>query len=149
MDGEQYWVTGESMQNIADKIIALASAPKEQRKQCPSFRDYTKKWMRLYCEPKVKPTTLAGYNAYCKNHLYPAFGDRPLNEISVNDVQAFLNERSSYAAKTLKEMKVFLSMVLDAALEDGWITKNPAASKRLIIPSHKVTERQALTSSTA
>ena len=42
-------------------------------------------------------------------------------------------------------MLVLISEVLDAAVEDKLIERNPAASKRVFIPSEKKTERDALT----
>ena len=42
-------------------------------------------------------------------------------------------------------MRVFLAQIMDSALRDGWIDKNPATDSRIYNPSQKqVYEREAL-----
>ena len=67
---------------------------------------------------------------------------------------AFIKENTEiseffYAKKTIDEFLLTLSMVLEAAKEDGLISINPAKSKRLRNPSTKKTVREALTSAEA
>ena len=67
-----------------------------------------------------------------------------LLEISVDDLQDFLNDRKDKAHKTLREYIVFLRQVFDSAVEDKKMLFNPAKSKKLHNPSDKVTIRETL-----
>ena len=108
------------------------------------FGDYATGWLLRYKETSLEQTTLSGYKSYLRKHLLPAFGDMNLLEISIDDIQDFMNDRQELAAKTIRELLVLLRQILEAAVEDNIIPKNPAKSKRLKNPSAKVTIREAI-----
>lgn len=93
----------------------------------------------------LKPKTYASYRGCLVSHLYPEFGERDIEDIESGDVMAFLSSRRSMAKKSLKLYLDLLRQILDSAVEDGIITKNPARDKRVQNPSTKVTKRVALT----
>lgn len=153
------WVQGKNANNLYDNVVRAYCEsgriwefmPKPFSKQTAQpletgmmFREYAEKWLALYKENKVKPTTLSGYRSMLKAHLYPAFGERLISEITTADVQHFLNERKELARKTLHTMLVFLGEIFKDALEDKVISSNPTDSRRITIPSDKQTEREAL-----
>jgi len=74
----------------------------------------------------------------------PAFGERSIASITTDDIQQFLNERREMASKTLILMRNLMGEIFKDAVEDGLIAKDPTASRRLVIPSDKKTEREAL-----
>ena len=113
-------------------------------KLTPTFKEYTDRWMQTYKVGKLRPKTLKGYESKLKVHLFPAFGDIPVNEITADGIQGFLNERQKYSRKSLKEMRTILSQIMRSAVTDGLISSNPAADKRLYIPSDIQNERSAL-----
>lgn len=108
------------------------------------FKPYTEEWMKTFKQPKLKPKTYQSYVGYLHTHLYPAFGERFIEDITIQDVQQFMNERAHLAKKSLKIYHDLLAQILDAAVEDKLIAENPAKSKRLANPSTKVTERKAI-----
>ena len=108
-----------------------------------SFGTYAQNWLSRY-KSNLKATTLKGYRSYLRKHLLPEFGEMNLLEISVDDLQDFLNDRKELAHKTLREFIVFLRQIFDGAMEDKKLTFNPARSKKLHNPSDKVTVREAL-----
>lgn len=110
-----------------------------------SFKEYADSWFKTYKEGVLKPTTVMGYKSNLKRHIYPAIGDLELSTITTEDIQQFLTDRKDLAKNTLHTMLVLISEVLDAAVEDKLIERNPAASKRVFIPSEKKSERAALT----
>ena len=56
-----------------------------------------------------------------------------------------MTDRQYLARNTLHSMMTLISEMLDYAVEDGLLPKNPAASKRLFNPSTKKERRRALT----
>ena len=67
-----------------------------------------------------------------------------LADITTADVQKFLNERSHLSRKTLKLMLDFMGQVSKDAIEDGYMQTDPTASRKLVIPSTRKTEREAI-----
>ena len=128
----------EPAENGFDNVVSLPT-------QAILFRHYTEQWLRTYKEGVLKPTTLAGYRCNLNKHIYPALGDCPLPDITTDMIQRFLMDRQHLARNTLHTMLVLISEILDSAVEDGIIPRNPAVSKRVFIPSEKKTKRKALT----
>lgn len=129
---------------MIDKFIHIDRSSKTGKTEVPTFKVYANKWFDTYKKPKLKPTTLQGYRSNLKMHLFPVFGEMRLDEITVDTVQQFLNDRVDLAKNTVHTMFVLFSEIMDSAFEDRYITSNPAKSKRVTIPSTKKTERQAL-----
>ena len=118
---------------------------KEQHKKPQTqFKAYAQTWMETFKKPKLKPKTFQSYVGYLHTHLYPAFGERFIEEITTQDVQQFMNDRAYLARKSLKSYHDLLAQILDAAVEDKIIPENPAKSKRLANPSTKEKERMAV-----
>lgn len=117
---------------------------KQKKKTQTCFKAYAEEWMKTFKKPKLKPKTFQSYVGYLHTHLYPAFGERFIEEITTQDVQQFMNERSHLARKSLKSYHDLLAQILDAAVEDKIIEENPAKSKRLANPSTKETVREAV-----
>ena len=122
-------------------IVAETTAPSKKI----TFREYADTWFKTYKEGVLKPTTVMGYKSNLKRHIYPAIGNLELSAITTEDIQQFLTDRKDLAKNTLHTMLVLISEVLDAAVEDKLIERNPAASKRVFIPTEKKSERTALT----
>lgn len=117
---------------------------KPEQKDIPTFYEYAENWLETYKIGTIKPTTLSGYRTYLNAHLYPAFGNVPLNSITTKDIQKMLNEKSDKAGKTLRDIMVLFRSILESAKKDKLIDDNPADDSRLKIPSSKKTERRAL-----
>ncbi len=124
-------------------VRKMLSSTKEQKENGISFEAYTLNWMERY-KGSLKETTRKGYVSYLSKHLLPSFGNMNLLEISVDDIQDYLNDRKHLARKTLREHLVFLRQIFDSAIEDGKMLANPARSKKLRNPSDTVTIRDAL-----
>ena len=147
VNGETKWVTGSTMQEVIEAAARLMVEAEQQHMpalDCPMFKPYAEKWFDLYNSRKTKRTTQTGYKSYLRKHLYPAFGDMPMNAITVDMVQGFLNSRQHMARKSVKNILMVLVMVLDAAKDDGYIRINPASNRRIVIPTDKATVRDAL-----
>lgn len=143
-----HWIRADSQAELNRKIAAFYAENnllnEAAEESTPVFKDYAEEWLKLYKDGKVKKNTTATYRKNLNAHLYPAFGSMHLSEITTPKVQAFLNERSHMAEKTLKMLLALLGQIMKSAVEDELITKDPTASRRITIPSKKKKERQAL-----
>ncbi len=149
------WIQGNGQNEINDRIVQtyiesgriwefMGKPQMEPCKQSISFAEYAEKWMGVYKENQLKPSTIETYKKHLRAHVLPAFGKREIASITTEDIQLFLNERKHLARKTLSSMLHFMGEIFKDAKEDGLIEKDPTASRRISIPSTKANEREAL-----
>jgi integrase len=118
------------MQEFTNKVLALTAAQKESENHV--FSDYAWNWYHTYSAPNVESSTATTYKRQLTLHLIPFFGDMSIEDITTDDVQRFFNSMSG-AKATKNKAKEVLNQVLETAIEDGFIQKNPLKSKRLKI----------------
>jgi len=131
-----------------DETAKESAAPQESLpvdKSAITVREYAIPWFKTYKENKLRSTTLRGYRSNFRKHIFPALGHLRLDEVTPDVLQQFMMDRQDLARNTLHSMMALISEMLDYAVEDGLLPKNPAASKRLFNPSTKKDRRRALT----
>lgn len=149
------WIQGNGQNEINDRIVQtyiesgriwefMGKPQMEPRKQSITFAEYSEKWMGVYKENQLKPSTIETYKKHLRAHVLPAFGKHDIASITTEDIQLFLNERKHLARKTLSSMLHFMGEIFKDAKEDGLVDKDPTASRRISIPSTKANEREAL-----
>ena len=109
------------------------------------FKPLVENWLEVYKRPKLTARTYQTYVGYLKTHIFPAFGDKFVEEITAEDVQRFLNDRRHLGKKSLKNYLNLVRQIMDEAIEQKLIKDNPAKSKHIMIPSDRVKPRKALT----
>lgn len=152
-------VRGASELDLADKIVRTILKSSRRSEfveaqstptiaapvvEAPTLRAYTEEWKRTYKDGRLRENTKDGMVSYLRVHIYPTWGDTPIDQISTKDIQAFLNARNHLAAKTLREITNLLKQIFNSAMEDGIIASNPAKSSRLTNPGKASKPRQAL-----
>lgn len=141
IQGEKKWFTGENELEVILKVAsalvengALTTAPKEKH----NFREYATNWFTVYCKPNIAEVTAITYERQLKNHIYPALGDKDLEDITTQDVQEMFNAMRKENAKSTKtKVKNVLNMIFEQALEEGLMQRNPLRSKNLRIVGAK------------
>lgn len=131
-----------------DETAKESAAPQETPpvdKSAITVREYAIPWFKTYKENKLRSTTLRGYRSNFRKHIFPALGHLRIDEVTPDVLQQFMMDRQYLARNTLHTMMALISEMLDYAVEDGLLPKNPAASKRLFNPSNKKDRRRALT----
>lgn len=130
INGKRHWITANTMQEFADKIIKLTEAPKDISKH--DFAEYAKNWFNVYSKPNVETATATTYQRQIKLYLIPAFEGLALEDITTDDVQRLFNSMTGTKA-TKEKARIVLNQILDAAVEDKLLTQNPAKSRRIKI----------------
>jgi integrase len=116
-----------------------------------TFGEYLRAW--LSGRPgSIKPSTLRSYHSMATRHLLPTFGARPLQALSAGEVNVFLAERTSLSVKTRKNLVVLLNTVLEHAVAEQRISRNPLDSPllqrpRAILAAEEVEEIEIFTPS--
>ena len=133
VDGQKKWIHANTEQEYADKLAKLMQADVQKHSVIKhKFKTYALNWFNLYSKPNIATVTATTYKRQLDNVLIPAFGEKNVEEITTDDVQALFNTMTG-AKSTKDKCKVVLNMILDAAIEDGYIVKNPLKSKRFKI----------------
>lgn len=102
------------------------------------FKDFVKTWR----ETKVaqRPRTVARREGIIRNYLIPEFGSSPLINIRASDVQKAVNkwEKRGLSAFTIRNHVRVLGPIMDAAVRDDLISKNPVTG--VVLP--KLTQKR-------
>ena len=115
------------MPDIFQKLTNPAEDPPREKHR---MRDYAEYWRQTYKQGIAK-TTAALYDAK-QSVILRYFGNVFIEDIRPDDVQRFLTERAkSLSKKTVKEDWAHLKMILESAVSDDIISKNPAKDIRL------------------
>lgn len=125
------WITADNAQQLVNNALALCSNTPIDK----TFSDYANHYIAIYkAQGAIAQSTLVGYQGYLRNHILPVLGNMDLKSITVDTVQTYINNKAGKCArKSIKEHITLAAEIMDGALEDGWITKNPFRSSRLKI----------------
>jgi integrase len=113
----------------------------EVRHTKQTFGDYWERWLHRR-RPYLEPGTWSGYEIAGRKRLLPAFGGRPLSELSVDAIREFVAELADevaageLAAKTVNNALGTLVVCLNSAVEDGVLAVNPALRVQRLPPAH-------------
>lgn len=130
INGEKRWITANSMQEFADKVLKLAGTAQAPEKHL--FSDYAWNWFETYSAPNIETVTATTYRRQLRLYLVPAFEDMAVEDITTDDVQRLFNSMKG-AKATKDKARMVLNQILDAAVEDRLISQNPAKSRRVKI----------------
>ncbi|VEG91782.1 tyrosine-type recombinase/integrase [Legionella spiritensis] len=83
------------------------------------LRDYM-----AIAEKTLEASTFNGYRKVCEAHLYPTFGKIPIRELSPLIIRNWVTELN-LTVKTIRNIITPLRNMLDQALNDGIIERNP------------------------
>lgn len=117
----------------------------EPVKSVPLFKDWAITCLERYKKPFVKPGTYSStYLQPVKGHLFPCFGDKPLDKILPIHVQEYINRQSKvFKPETIKKDIAVLSFIMSYAVDNGLIRVNPA--KRAKLPRIERADKTAYT----
>ncbi len=132
IDGKQKWITANSEQEYAEKLASAFGAAPQVTKDRHNFKAYAESWFELYSKPNIEKVTQHTYRRQLDRYLIPAFGDKDVEDIGTDDVQRLFNGMDC-AKATKAKARMVLNMILDTAVEDGFIARNPVKSKKIRI----------------
>ena len=106
------------------------------------FGNYGREWLKIK-EQTTKPSTFKEYERSFRVDLEPTFGNKPLADITRNDLQNYLfgivGENKHRKAEKLALM---LHCIFDMAAEDYDI---PSPMKKVVLPAYQTKKGEALT----
>ncbi len=133
--GDRKSVYGSSVKEVKNK---LAQAELNEQKMSNIvdekiiLDDWYEKWMRIYKEPVIRPSTKTRYVSIYKKLISPILGKNRLTDITKLMVTDLLNnmDKKGYQYESLNKVKRILMDMFDRAMEDQFLTRNPAKGVR-------------------
>ena len=124
---------------------AEGGAPEEApAESAVSFADYATKWFSTYKKGLAKTTE--NFYRGKMNVFIEAFGGMPISAITPEDIQLFLTRRAeSFTKKTVRDDLAILRDIMNSAMEDGLIARNPTKDRRVRNNAPATSGTQALT----
>lgn len=131
VNGTRYWIHANTEQEYADKLSKLFDhSPTDKTKHL--FSDWAMNWFETYSKPNIETVTSVTYKRQITKYLIPAFDGLNVEDITTDHVQRLFNNMNT-AKATKDKVKIVLNQILDAAVEDDLLVKNPLKSSRLRI----------------
>lgn len=83
--------------------------------------------------PMLKAKTVASYESLLSSRILPTFGSRELRWIRPSGVTAWVGAMvaDGLSPSRIRQAHVVLRLVLDSAVQDGYLTRNPAVGVKL------------------
>lgn len=129
----------------SDEALQAREAYKrgERAQDAPTVGEYINKWLPLH---KAGVSDKC-YNDYAKQleALLPVIGEKPLNEVTVDDAAQVWAHYQGYSASTIHRAKMLFVSLFDAAMENDLCKKNPFRSKHAQPPKAPSGSHRALT----
>lgn len=149
INGERRWISAASEQEYAEKCAkalmethVIDTQTKAVNRKKHVFRDYAYRWFEVFSKPNIEDVTAITYERQLKLHICPVLGEKNVEDITPLDVQAMFNRMENASKETKNKAKIVLNMILEQAVEDELLRRNPLASKSIRIngASSKPTE---------
>jgi integrase len=121
-----------------ERVLVVNGKPSRQKVQVikiPTLTEFSNRFLEGYAKAnRQKPSGISAKECILRVHLMPLIGDKPLNEISTEDVQKVKTARIGWSPKTVNNMLTVLSVALKTAVEWGVIERVPCSIKLLRAP---------------
>lgn len=92
-----------------------------------TFGQFLTRWLEDSVKPKVRAKTYHSYAQLVRVHIAPALGKLPLDQVSPQRIQAFLNEKhaAGLSARTVQYLHAVLRAALGRAVKWNLVARNP------------------------
>ncbi|HEX3510591.1 MAG TPA: tyrosine-type recombinase/integrase [Solirubrobacteraceae bacterium] len=108
-----------------------------------TFADAVAEYMRWLEQDRArKPTTLRGYESIMRAHLLPAFGDRRLEDITADEVEAWSAQLAARGLANSSRLRILTCLfgVMKRAKRVWKLPRNPIADVEKPVQSHAALE---------
>lgn len=137
INGIKRWVSGNNEQEYAENLLAALTACVAREPQITlskhNFRIYAQKWFEVFSKPNVEMVTAITYKRQLIRYIYPALENLNVEDIVPADIQKIFNEMDGAARETKAKVKNVLNMILEQAVEDDLLRRNPLQSRSIRI----------------
>lgn len=145
--GKQRTIYSKKLPELRRKLAVKIA----ENENYTSIRDEVKldnwfdRWMKIYKEKVCAPNTLRAYTSTYKINISPYLGNRNINSLVKSDIQKiiYLANDKGYSYEVQCKIKSVMADMLERALEDNLISRNPTKGTKVI--AKKENRSRALT----
>lgn len=128
-------VYGKTRKEVSDKIKTLLADQQKGvliKNTKALFQDKMNFWLYQKKKLSLNAGTWHTYETNCRVHLLPAFEDIEIQQITKHMIQSFITAKSEeLSASTLKKIHMILKQIMQEAVEENLIIRNPAENIEL------------------
>lgn len=125
--------TKKEANHASIKYASLADQNKlNTKKDKHRFKDVYLDWYEIY-KNTVRESTWNRTDGMFQNHILPSFGEKWINTITTRDVQIAVNKWFDTTTANYKRWFNYTSSVMEFAIRQEYMTKNPC--KNVILPN--------------
>jgi integrase len=121
-----------------ERVLVVNGKPSRRKvevKPAPTLAEFSNRFLEGYAKAnRQKPSGISSKESILRVHLVPMLGDRPLNEITTEDIQKVKSAFTGWSPKTVNNVLTVLSVALKTAVEWGAIDRVPCSIKLLRAP---------------
>lgn len=149
VNGKVKWIDGYSRQNAMDNYVRLLQKEGvvetvDEDSDIPLFGEYFRLFYDTYKQGQ-QSNTVVNRERIARNHILPEFGNKRIDKISTMELQRWFTELGKkYSRETALKIRNTMNPVFDAAVEEELITRNPLASRRLVISGKECVPHKAI-----
>ncbi|WP_282826925.1 tyrosine-type recombinase/integrase [Gulosibacter sediminis] len=130
-----------AMRALLEAIEARDAGTPTPEGQAPTVKAYANQWVDGLNGDDLAGSTIDGYRRHVVKHIAPALGHIRLDKLTPTRIAVFYrelraagnkrrdNEGGPLSSNTVNKIRVTLTAILTAAVEDGWLKSNPAQAK--------------------
>ena len=124
--------TREAAEKVKRQIearIALGDFGFLEERKDSTLTEYAERWLEHYARVECKQSTQESYRRNLRIQVLPVFGSTSLREIARDRIKAFIAEKlltGRFSRNTIRLMLAPLREILNHAIEDGLLDRNPA-----------------------
>lgn len=135
------WDAEQKLQAKIDKETAGANV---RPSPAYSLRWFWEQRYKPLKEPTWKVSSRSRTVGFIENYVISAFGDMPLADLNRFALQTHLNKLAeSFSHSVVSKFRVYAKAILDEALEQDFLVKNPA--RKLVMPETRKVCKRTLT----
>ena len=122
-----------AMQEIVEQWEA--DAKREVQIDAPLFSEFVEKWIARKRSLNIKENTIKSYQDYVKSHVNPRFGNMPISEITLKDIEDFYAEYlETHTVNSARKVNCVLSGAFKEGIRAGVVQANLADGSHLEFP---------------
>ena len=149
VNGKTFWIDGYSNQELYEAYVEVLEREGliirvDLDEVVPLLQDYISTFYATY-KTNQQQNTIVNRDRIIKNHILPRIGELRVDRITTTLLQKWFNEMATeYSKETILKIKNILSPVLDSAVEEDYISRNPLKSQRLEIGGKDTVHHNAI-----
>jgi len=146
--GGGYLTRAQADSALTDMIVVLRTqSPSSSNSASPTVEELATTWFGTL---SLAPSTLQGYDKILRNHINRTLGDVAVDELTSARIATFYaslkmagrrdskDEGGKLSANTVNKVHIVLAAILDIAVDEGYILRNPARDqKRVKAPTRR------------